>query len=168
MQTPRLLAVALAIASLTHASTSFSQSVLSPVASALNTGYAIAGDHCGGTITGTMATDWSENSCHLAPVGLRYALDTGANAPDGGAALKVTSGNGQAQFWTGFDVVPGQKYKGRVYLKADKATEVMVQVRLRDAPYTTLGVAMAQIGTAWTPVDVTADAPVGAACSTIW
>ncbi|TAK85293.1 MAG: hypothetical protein EPO09_20335 [Aquabacterium sp.] len=57
----------------------------------------------------------------------------------------------------------GKSYTATAYMRADTAQEVVIQLRLAGPPYTAYGLASKTLGTGWTKVTLTADAPVTSA-----
>lgn len=117
----------------------------------------------GPTVSGSLVTGWEDNSCWKDASGatIAYALDTSTRYT-GAASLSIKSTNVTPQLTAPFTMKSGKTYSATVYLRASKSQEVVVQLRLSGPPYTAYGVASKTIGIFWTPVTVTADAPLTA------
>lgn len=120
-------------------------------------------------ITGTLANGWTENTWQTGPgtYSVKYAIDTSKKYA-GKASLSVTSVNAKPQFYAPILLKRGYKYTATLYLRANTAQEVQVQLRPQGSPYTTYGMATPTLPTptllsaGWTKVTLEGDAPLNA------
>ncbi|CAH0354208.1 hypothetical protein [Aquabacterium sp. CECT 9606] len=125
-----------------------------------NTGFEIgsSGVSCSSgtlTVSGQIGAYWADNSCWIASTStLTYALE-GANAatgfaPHSGAlSQSVDSSAGVGQFYINVPLDGGKKYTSSIWLKADRALDVVLQLRLNGGPYTAYGSRVAKVTTTW-------------------
>lgn len=102
------------------------------------------------SISGQLALNWESNNCWMNKPTSTVAFAMEAGRLGGSSqAFTTNSPTGDAQLASWVWLTPGQRYTTSIWLKADRATEVVLQLRAWGAPYTAYGSAVAKVGTTW-------------------
>ena len=112
-------------------------------------------------VSGQLGQGWRDNSCWIASTSsLVYALD-GQSPRSGAVSQRVESAAGLGQFWVPFTFSSSKRYTASVWLRADRAMDVTLQMRPEGTPYTTYGSLVAKVSTNWQQFTFDAPAPLG-------
>lgn len=114
-------------------------------------------------VSGQLGNNWDSNNCWInAPAStVTFSQEVGRTGAYS-QVVETNSANGDALIASWVWLVPGQRYTTSVWLKANRDTEVVLQLRAWNAPYTSYGVTVAKVGTTWTQFTFDGVAPATA------
>ena len=102
------------------------------------------------TNSGLISRNWDSNNCWIQHPGtvVAFSLEPGRT---GGQSQTITTNSttGDAVLSSYVTLSPGNRYTAKIWMRADRATDVQLQLRTWDQPYTAYGSLVARVGTTW-------------------
>lgn len=115
------------------------------------------------TLLGQLANNWGANNCWMSDkpnTVVTFSAEPGRSGTGQAQGIASNSATGDAVIRTWVWLKPGTRYRTVVWMKADAPTEVLLQLRAWNSPYTAYGVTVAKLTTAWAPYEFEGLAPV--------
>lgn len=115
------------------------------------------------TLQGQLANNWGPNNCWMSDKSattVTFSAEVGRSGTGKSQGVASNSVTGDAVISTWVWLKPGNRYRTVVWMKADAPTEVLLQLRAWNSPYTAYGVTVAKLTTNWAPYEFEGLAPV--------